>query len=1135
MHKKFFSLLLSLLIAGGSFSAFSVSAKETDETVQEDVQYIKQVQKNDIALYYDENGSEIDITDLNNDVNVNENQLPSSYDLRDYNRVTPVKDQGSQGLCWSFAATSSIESNILSQPSLSAQAGDNPSIDLDLSEGGNSWYVFTNFDDENSILYDDFINDPSKGTDGGFPYYVAEGLSAGYGTYPENLLPYDNYDSGYSEALRFYSNYRLKDYTELTNDTDLIKQKIMENGAVAVHYNCYNANTYMVDGMQSYYDDGTPIDGMVDQSHVVTIVGWDDGFSKENFNPLMQPQNDGAWLCKNSWGTYNGSTAEGYEGYFWMSYDTQTFAFSQFVMQSTDEYDNTYQYQVISGNSLNTASAANVFTAESDEKLEQIGFSANGASDINVEIYKLNENYSSPVDGKLLSSFDAETDFTGIHNIDCPDDITFNAGDVFSVIINRKSQLQLKFKDNSYNEIEKLGYYCTDEGNWIDIADDNTLGYFSIKAYTSNTDGTDKTKLNELIKTAQTTEPDPDVDSEIIAALQQQIEAAQDVANDSNASQNDVDNAYCLLNDRLLKLTDYSFTINSVNDYYLLYNEIENKKNNNIKKIILNADLDFGGDVINPLYSSSGFTGVFDGNNHTISNFTIDRGSAGSAGMFGNLLGATIKNVTFSDCRVSSEQNAAVISPLGYDSSISNCKIENSTVKSSTAAALLGDSTDCTIENCSVSDIKIYGEYGAGLFYYMPYFETGTTLDNCTSSNAELYSFSRVDNNNNSVVTAFSTSYDYFYRPIITLGDNGCTIESFIGKIVSADSEQTDIDFSDDKYVLNNTNGDITVNLSYEQMTDSSYSVSGDIETRELLISSYSGNDSDMVIPSQISGNDIVGFSDEFFLPDDVRNNIKSITVPGTIKEIPADIFNGMQSLESVTLGEGVECIGSYAFGGCQNLLSITLPDSLSTIEASAFSICTKLSNIKFGNGLENIGEYAFLGCQGIVDLTLPDSVKTIGPHAFSNCSFTSVTLGKNIEQIGQSAFGVTSMSELDYNLVVIPDFIINGYSSTAAEEYANEKGFKFIDIETREPVKTGELFDYGIFIKGDVNLDGKVTIADVTLIQKWLADDAELNQIQICNAIVCEAYSTVDIENATNIQRYIAGIIDSLDGSAAG
>ena len=125
-------------------------------------------------------------------------------------------------------------------------------------------------------------------------------------------------------------------------------------------------------------------------------------------------------------------------------------------------------------------------------------------------------------------------------------------------------------------------------------------------------------------------------------------------------------------------------------------------------------------------------------------------------------------------------------------------------------------------------------------------------------------------------------------------------------------------------------------------------------------------------------------------------------------------------------------------------------------------------------------------------------------------------------------------MSELDYNLVVIPDFIINGYSSTAAEEYANEKGFKFIDIETREPVKTGELFDYGIFIKGDVNLDGKVTIADVTLIQKWLADDAELNQIQLCNAIVCEAYSTVDIENATNIQRYIAGIIDSLDGSAA-
>ena len=39
----------------------------------------------------------------------------SSYDLRDYNRVTPVRNQFSGGTCWSFAAICSSESSAITE------------------------------------------------------------------------------------------------------------------------------------------------------------------------------------------------------------------------------------------------------------------------------------------------------------------------------------------------------------------------------------------------------------------------------------------------------------------------------------------------------------------------------------------------------------------------------------------------------------------------------------------------------------------------------------------------------------------------------------------------------------------------------------------------------------------------------------------------------------------------------------------------------------------------------------------------------------------------------------------------------------------------------------------------------------
>ena len=61
----------------------------------------------------------------NTTINTSNSSLPSKYDLRDFNQVTSVKDQGSDGNCWSFSAIAVVESAILKKYNITYDFSEN--------------------------------------------------------------------------------------------------------------------------------------------------------------------------------------------------------------------------------------------------------------------------------------------------------------------------------------------------------------------------------------------------------------------------------------------------------------------------------------------------------------------------------------------------------------------------------------------------------------------------------------------------------------------------------------------------------------------------------------------------------------------------------------------------------------------------------------------------------------------------------------------------------------------------------------------------------------------------------------------------------------------------------------------------
>lgn len=91
-------------------------------------------------------------------------------------------------------------------------------------------------------------------------------------------------------------------------------------------------------------------------------------------------------------------------------------------------------------------------------------------------------------------------------------------------------------------------------------------------------------------------------------------------------------------------------------------------------------------------------------------------------------------------------------------------------------------------------------------------------------------------------------------------------------------------------------------------------------------------------------------------------------------------------NIHSITISEGIESIGDFAFVSCANLTSIEIPQTVTTIGRRVFISCESLPEITIPNQISVIRDSVFMGCTALGEISLPNTIKTIEENAFCDC-----------------------------------------------------------------------------------------------------------------------------------------------------
>ncbi len=416
-------------------------------------------------------------------------ELPDSYDLRDLNFITSVKDQNPLGSCWTFSSIGAIESRWL-------QLGGYSRFSLDLSE-------------------------ENMGTCHGFEYGINDGgndlIAAAYltrldGPATEASDPYSRNPNAKCPSTSVDIPEYVPTVLWLPKDVNIVKQAIYDYGAVtsSIHVDQHpfleGHLLSMNQGDYTFYYGGTnPV------NHGVLIVGWDDNISVTGGSASPGP-GTGAWIVKNSWGKEWGD-----RGYFYVSYEDTRFLSSVSLFPDRiekSEVDTMYMFDKLGmttsyGFRNEVSYGLAKYEAPTPNFIDKVGTFVNtSGSVVDIEIWD-------DFDGDSLSNLLAVSEnnfckFPGYYTFDIP---TLVEGDYYVKIkyftpgysypIPAEASITFQGEDYALPELRDSGYFwISEEGDEWQAMGNDVEDYeadLSIRVYANR-----NTELNAFFEANKT-------------------------------------------------------------------------------------------------------------------------------------------------------------------------------------------------------------------------------------------------------------------------------------------------------------------------------------------------------------------------------------------------------------------------------------------------------------------------------------------------------------------------------------------------------------------------------------------------------------------------------------------------------